>query len=81
MGERFIWGVIMKIQVKYTIKTTYEFDEAELVRDYPEEDNLMEFAQEWIEEDFERITNRADNVLPFDYKVNIQFVEKEINRE
>ena len=71
----------MKIQVKYTIKTTYEFDEAELARDYPEEDNLMEFAQGWIEEDFERITNRADNVLPFDYKVNIQFVEKEINRE
>lgn len=71
----------MKIQVKYTIETTYKFDDAQLARDYPEEDNLIEFAQEWIEEDFERITNRADNILPFNYKVDIQFIEKEINRE
>lgn len=71
----------MKIQVKYTIKTIYEFDEDELAREYPEEKDLVKFAEEWIEEDFERITSRADNVLPFDYKVDIQFVEKEINRE
>ena len=68
----------MKIQVKYIIKTTYEFDEDELAREYPEEDNIVEFAKGWIEEDFSRITNRADNVLPFDYKVDIQFIEKEI---
>ena len=71
----------MKIQVKYTITTVYEYDEAKLAREYPEEDNLIEFAREWIEEDFNRITNRADNVLPFDYKVDIQFVEKEISEE
>ena len=58
----------MKIQVKYTIKTTYEFDEEELAREYPEENDLVKFAEGWIEEDFNRITNRADNVLPFDYR-------------
>lgn len=74
-------GGQMKIQVKYTIKTTYEFDEDELAREYPEENDFVRFAEEWIEEDFNRITNRADNVIPFDYKVDIQFVEKEVNRE
>lgn len=68
----------MKIQVKYTIKTTYEFDEDELAREYPEENDLVKFAEEWIEEDFNRITNRADNVIPFDYKVDIHFIEKEV---
>lgn len=71
----------MQIQVKYTIKTTYEFNENELAREYPEEDDIVKFAREWIEEDFNRITNRADNVLPFDYKVDIQFIEKEISKE
>lgn len=71
----------MKIQVKYTIKTTYEFDEDKLAREYPEENDLVKFAEGWIEEDFNRITNRADNVIPFDYKVDIQFVEKEVNKE
>lgn len=71
----------MKIQVKYTIKTTYEFDEDELAREYPEENDLIKFAEGWIEEDFNRITNRADNVIPFDYKVDIQFIEKEISKE
>ena len=69
----------MKIQVKYTIKTTYEFDEDELAREYPEENDLIRFAEGWIEEDFNRITNRADNVIPYDYKVDIQFVEKEVS--
>ena len=71
----------MKIQVKYTIKTIYEFDEDKLAREYPEEDNIVEFVEGWIEEDLNKITNRADNVLPFDYKVDIQFVEKEISEE
>lgn len=71
----------MKIQVKYTIKTTYEFDEDELAREYPEEKDIVKFAEGWIDEDFNSITNRADNVLPFDYKVDIQFIEKEVNKE
>ena len=66
----------MKIQVKYTIKTAYSFDEDELAREYPEENDLVQFAKGWIEEDFNRITTRADNILPFDYKVDIQFIEK-----
>lgn len=65
----------MKIQVKYTIKTTYEFDEDKLAREYPEENDLVKFAKGWIEEDFYHITNRADNVLPFDYTTDIQFIE------
>lgn len=69
----------MKIQVKYTIKTTYEFDEDKLAREYPEEQDIVKFAEGWIDEDFNSITNRADNVLPFDYKVDIQFIEKEVN--
>ena len=71
----------MKIQVKYTIKTTYEFDEDELAREYPEEKDIVKFAEGWIDEDFNCITNRADNILPFDYKVDIQFIEKEVNKE
>lgn len=71
----------MKIQVKYTIKTTYEFDEDKLAREYPEEKDIVKFAEGWIDEDFNRITNRADNILPFDYKVDIQFIEKEVNKE
>ena len=71
----------MKIQVKYTIKTTYEFNEDELAREYPEEQDIIKFAEGWIEEDFNRITGRADNVLPFDYKVDIQFVEKEVCKD
>lgn len=69
----------MKIQVKYTIKTTYEFDEDKLAREYPEEQDIVKFAEGWIDEDFNSITNRADNILPFDYKVDIQFIEKEVN--
>ena len=69
----------MKIQVKYTIKTTYEFDEDELAREYPEEQDIVKFAEGWIDEDFNSITNRADNILPFDYTVDIQFIEKEVN--
>lgn len=65
----------MKIQVKYTIKTTYEYDEDELAREYPEENDLVKFAEEWIEEDFNRITNRADNILTFEYTTDIQFIE------
>ena len=71
----------MKIQVKYTIKTTYEFDEDELAHEYPEEEDIVKFAEGWIDEDFKSITNRADNILPFDYKVDIQFIEKEVNKE
>lgn len=71
----------MKIQVKYTIKTTYEFDEDELAREYPEEKDIVKFAEGWIDEDFNSITSRADNILPFDYKVDIQFIEKEVNKE
>ena len=71
----------MKIQVKYTIKTTYEFDEDKLAREYPEEKDIVKFAEGWIDEDFNSITNRADNILPFDYKVDIQFIEKEVNKE
>ena len=50
-------------------------------REYPEEKDIVKFAEGWIDEDFNRITNRADNVLPFDYKVDIQFIEKEVNKE
>ena len=71
----------MEIQVKYTITTTYTFDEDEVAHEYPEENDIVEFVEQWIQEDFDRITNRADNVLPFDYKVDIQFIEKEIDKE
>ena len=69
----------MTLHVIYTIKCDYEFNEEELRRDYPEEENLIAFAEGWIEENFARITTRADNVLPFDYKIDIQFIKKEVN--
>ena len=68
----------MKIEAIYTIKTTYEFDNKELLaqREYPDEEALK-IGIRWIKENFIPITTRADNVLPFDYDVDIQFEEKE----
>lgn len=65
----------MKIETKYTITATYNFDDEELVREYPEVDRVK-LAEDWIKEDFYRITNRADNILSVDYNVELQFEEK-----
>ena len=66
----------MKIEAIYTIKATYEFDDEHVAREYPDEDALKVYIR-WIKEDFNSITTRADNVLPVDYDVDIQFIEKE----
>ena len=71
----------MKVHVTYTIECDYEFDEEELAREYPEEDNINAFVEGWIEEDFARITTRADNVLPFDYKETLTILHKETRKE
>jgi len=66
----------MKIETKYTITATYNFDDETFAREYPEVDRVK-LAEDWIKEDFDRITNRADNVLSVDYNVEIQFEEKD----
>lgn len=66
----------MKIETKYTITATYNFDDETFAREYPEVDRVK-LAEDWIKEDFYRITNRADNVLCTDYNVELQFIEKE----
>jgi len=66
----------MKIEAKYTITATYNFDDETFAREYPEVDRVK-LAEDWIKEDFDRITNRADNVLSGDYNVEIQFEEKD----
>lgn len=68
--------VTMKIETKYTITATYNFDDETFAREYPEVDRVK-LAEDWIKEDFYRITNRADNVLSTDYNVELQFTEKE----
>lgn len=68
--------VVMKIEAKYTITTTYNFDDETFAREYPGVDRVK-LAEDWIKEDFYRITNRADNVLSTDYNVELQFTEKE----
>lgn len=66
----------MKIEAKYTITTTYNFNDETFAREYPGVDRVK-LAEDWIKEDFYRITNRADNVLYTDYNVELQFTEKE----
>lgn len=66
---------VMKIEAKYTITATYNFNDETFAREYPEVDRIK-LAEDWIKEDFYRITNRVDNVLPVDYNVEIQFEEK-----
>ena len=72
--------VTMKIETKYTITATYNFNDETFAREYPGVDRVK-LAEDWIKEDFYRITNRADNVLSVDYDVDIQFIEKEVNKE
>lgn len=38
----------MEIQVKYTITTAYVFDEDEVAREHPEENDIVELAEQWI---------------------------------
>ena len=66
----------MKIEAKYTITATYNFNNETFAREYPGVDHVK-LAEDWIKEDFYRITNRADNVLSVDYNVELQFEEKD----
>jgi hypothetical protein len=64
----------MKIKVRYTIDTEYEFDDNQIRLNLDSEDDSPEcWAKGWIEEDFIKIENRADNVLP-DYKTNLEMI-------
>lgn len=54
--------------VTYTITATYIFD----LIDKDEEQTDETFCRGYIEEDFKRIENRADNVLPVDYTSTLQ---------
>lgn len=65
----------MKIEAKYTITATYNFNDETFTREYPEVDRVK-LAEDWIKEDFYRVTNRVDSVMSVDYNVDIQFEEK-----
>jgi len=57
--------------VTYTITATYTFD-SDFLLEKDEEQTEETFCRNWIEEDFKRIENRADNVLPVDYTSTLQ---------
>ena len=59
----------MKVKVKYVLETEYEFTDDEYFQDESRVCN-------WIKEDFYKIENRADNVLP-PYKSMLFFDFKE----
>lgn len=66
----------IKYHVTYTIETDYTFDYDELAREYPEElPHLNDFIHGWIEEDFYKVENRADNVLPLNYSTSLTVEE------
>jgi len=66
----------IKYHVTYTIETDYTFDYDELAHEYPEElPRLNDFIRGWIEEDFLRVENRADNVLPLNYSTSLTVEE------
>jgi len=52
------------IKVKYQIETEYEFDKDELPKYYDKTAPVLEWCKNWIQEDFNRLETRADNVLP-----------------
>lgn len=60
----------IKIKSKLTIETEYEFNESECVPDPGE--SMVDYAKNWINEDFYKVLNRADSVLPEDYIWNIE---------
>ena len=64
----------MKVKVRYTIETEYEFNDDQIRWNLENEnDSLESWAKGWIEEDFIKIETRADNVLP-DYKANLEMI-------
>ena len=68
----------INIHAIYTIETDYEFDREQLSRMADPGEDLIQMAQNWIEEDFNKIENRADNVLPR-YHSSLIFTTEEIN--
>lgn len=69
----------MIVKVKYTIETEYNFSNEQQLLTFPDEDETVEqWIENWIKEDFYKIENRADNVLPlYTSKLEFDFDEEE----
>jgi len=59
----------IKVKSKLIIETEYEFDESKCFLEPGE--SIIDYVKNWINEDFYKVLNRADNVLP-DYTWNIE---------
>lgn len=75
----------MKVKVIYTIETEYNFNDEYVKSSIDEEDidnnSAEKWATNWIKEDFYKVENRADNVLPV-YSSNLDItIEEEENEE
>ena len=68
----------VKVHVVYTIETDYEFDRDEFARWADPTEDFIENIHGWIEEDFNKVETRADNVLP-QYHSSLTFTTEEIN--
>ena len=70
----------MKFHATLTIEKDYNYnkDDWKLYNSNLTEEQFKESIKHWITEDFERIVNRAENVIgDFDYKLNIGEKENE----
>jgi len=68
----------MKIKATYTIEKEYEYDLKEWLNGNPNltEQEIQECITNWISEDFDRISNRAQNVIG-DFKEQLTFTKYE----
>ena len=70
----------MKLHVTFTIERDYYYDKDEWILYNPEltDKQFEDSAKQWITEDFDRIVNRAQNVIGnFEYKLDIGKKENE----
>ena len=66
----------MKVKVKYVLETEYEFTDDEQLSYFPDEETPESHARNWIKEDFYKVENRADNILP-PYTSRLYFIFNE----
>ena len=73
-------GNDMKFHATFTIEKDYDYDKDEWILFSPEltDEQFEDSVKHWITEDFDRIVNRAQNVIGnFQYKLDIGKKENE----
>lgn len=68
----------MKVKVQYILETEYDFNDEQLSYFPDEYETIESWARGWIKEDFYKVENRADNVLPpYTSRLHFNFNEQD----